>query len=101
MVSTTRWKLSFSSEHSRFGGRGAVAPSDGHGPWRLQGLAFKALRRLRPDYPLWRDFPYEYERTRLAIEEGCGGFDMLKGDYAYKYRFGSHPRAVKRLVVTR
>jgi uncharacterized protein YbbC (DUF1343 family) len=37
-------------------------------PWRLQALAFKALRRLRPDYPLWRDFPYEYEYDRLAID---------------------------------
>jgi len=37
-------------------------------PWRLMALAFKALRRLRPDYPLWRDFPYEYERDRLAID---------------------------------
>jgi uncharacterized protein YbbC (DUF1343 family) len=37
-------------------------------PWRLQALAFKALRRLRPEYPLWRDFPYEYERDRLAID---------------------------------
>jgi uncharacterized protein YbbC (DUF1343 family) len=36
-------------------------------PWRLQSLAFKALRKVRPDYPLWRDFPYEYE-TRLAID---------------------------------
>jgi uncharacterized protein YbbC (DUF1343 family) len=36
-------------------------------PWRLVALAFKALRALRPDYPLWRDFPYEYE-TRLAID---------------------------------
>jgi len=25
----------------------------------------------------------------------------LKGDYAYKYRFGAVPRAIKRLVVTR
>ena len=41
------------------------------------------------------------EDIRLAIEEGCDGFDLLKGDYAYKYRFGSHRRAVKRLVVTR
>jgi len=41
------------------------------------------------------------EDIRLAIDEGCGGFDLLKGDYAYKYRFGSYPRAVKRLVVTR
>ncbi len=31
-------------------------------------LAFKALRRLLPDYPLWRDFPYEYEHDRLAID---------------------------------
>ena len=37
-------------------------------PWRLQTLAFKALRNLAPDYPLWRDFPYEYERDRLAID---------------------------------
>jgi uncharacterized protein YbbC (DUF1343 family) len=37
-------------------------------PWRLVALTFKALRSLRPDYPLWRDFPYEYERDRLAID---------------------------------
>jgi uncharacterized protein YbbC (DUF1343 family) len=37
-------------------------------PWRLVALAFKALRTLRPDYDLWRDFPYEYERERLAID---------------------------------
>ncbi len=37
-------------------------------PWRLMALAFKAIRRLRPDYPLWRDFPYEYEYDRLAID---------------------------------
>ncbi len=42
-------------------------------PWRLQALAFKALRRLRPDYPLWRDFPYEYEHDRLAIDLINGG----------------------------
>ena len=37
-------------------------------PWRLQALAFKAIRRLYPDYPLWRDFAYEYERGRLPID---------------------------------
>jgi uncharacterized protein YbbC (DUF1343 family) len=37
-------------------------------PWRLQALAFKALRRLRPDYGLWRNFPYEYEQGKLAID---------------------------------
>lgn len=37
-------------------------------PWRLQALAFKAIRRLYPDYPLWRDFPYEYEFGKLPID---------------------------------
>ncbi|HEX6860235.1 MAG TPA: DUF1343 domain-containing protein [Caulobacteraceae bacterium] len=37
-------------------------------PWRLQSLAFKAIRRLYPDYDLWRDFPYEYELGKLAID---------------------------------
>lgn len=40
----------------------------GFRPWRLVALAFKALRALRPDHKLWRDFPYEYERDRLAID---------------------------------
>jgi uncharacterized protein YbbC (DUF1343 family) len=37
-------------------------------PWRLQALGFKAIRRLYPDYDLWRDFPYEYELGKLAID---------------------------------
>ena len=37
-------------------------------PWRLQALGFKAIRRLYPDYDLWRDFPYEYEFGKLAID---------------------------------
>jgi len=27
---------------------------------------------LHPDYPIWRDFPYEYETDRLA-------FDLISG----------------------
>jgi uncharacterized protein YbbC (DUF1343 family) len=42
-------------------------------PWRLQALAFKAIRRLYPDYAIWRDFPYEYEFERLAIDVINGG----------------------------
>ncbi|HEU0224227.1 MAG TPA: DUF1343 domain-containing protein [Steroidobacteraceae bacterium] len=42
-------------------------------PWRLVALAFKSLRALSPDYPLWRDFPYEYETSRLAIDVINGG----------------------------
>ena len=37
-------------------------------PWRLVALALKAIRRLRPDDPIWRDFPYEYETGRLPID---------------------------------
>ena len=41
------------------------------------------------------------EDIRLAIEAGCTGFDMLKGDYAYKYRFGATARAVRRIAIER
>jgi CelD/BcsL family acetyltransferase involved in cellulose biosynthesis len=41
------------------------------------------------------------EDIRLAIEDGCETFDMLKGDYPYKYRFGAEPRAIRRLLVSR
>ena len=39
----------------------------------MQALAFKAIRRLYPDYPLWRDFPYEYVFDKLAIDVINGG----------------------------
>ena len=42
-------------------------------PWRLMALAFKALRRTNPDYELWRDFAYEYEFDRPAIDLINGG----------------------------
>ena len=42
-------------------------------PWRLQALGFKAIRTLSPDYDLWRDFPYEYEFDKLAIDVINGG----------------------------
>lgn len=48
-------------EHSRFR------------PYRLMSLFFKALRRLAPGYPIWRDFPYEYVTDRLAIDVITGG----------------------------
>ncbi|MCK6370803.1 MAG: DUF1343 domain-containing protein [Gammaproteobacteria bacterium] len=47
-------------------------------PWRLVALAFKALRLLDPAYPLWRNFPYEYERDRLAIDVINGGEDLRR-----------------------
>ncbi|MEO8631236.1 MAG: DUF1343 domain-containing protein, partial [Betaproteobacteria bacterium] len=52
---------------------GGAYEHDAFMPWRLQSLAFKALKALQPDYDLWRDFPYEYERGRLAIDLINGG----------------------------
>ena len=46
---------------------------DGFQPWRLIALALKSLRAVRPDYELWREFPYEYEHDRLAIDLINGG----------------------------
>jgi len=37
-------------------------------PYRLMALFFKCLRWEYPDYPLWRQFAYEYETERLAID---------------------------------
>ncbi len=42
-------------------------------PYRLIALFLKALRLEYPDYPIWRDFPYEYETERLAIDLLTGG----------------------------
>jgi CelD/BcsL family acetyltransferase involved in cellulose biosynthesis len=62
----------------------------------LYNSAFdRAWRHLSPGMVLVA------EDIRIAIEGGCTGFDMLKGDYEYKYRFGARPRSVKRLAITR
>ena len=46
-------------------------------PWRLVALVLKSLRALRPGYDLWRNFTYEYERDRLAIDL-INGSDLLR-----------------------
>jgi uncharacterized protein YbbC (DUF1343 family) len=50
---------------------------DAFHPWRLIALALKSLRALQPDYDLWRDFPYEYEHDRLAIDL-INGSELLR-----------------------
>jgi CelD/BcsL family acetyltransferase involved in cellulose biosynthesis len=66
------------------------------GTYALYNSAFDAgWRHLSPGMVLVA------EDIRIAIEAGCSAFDLLKGDYAYKYRFGAHPRLIKRLLVTR
>lgn len=48
---------------------------DAFKPWRMQALAFKAIRSLHPDYDLWRgtEFKYEYTNDALAIDVINGG----------------------------
>ena len=41
------------------------------------------------------------ELIRRAIEEGRRGFDLLKGDLSYKYRYGARPRRIGRLRLRR
>ena len=66
------------------------------GTYSLYNSAFdRAWQQLAPGMVLVA------EDVRQAIEEGCTVFDFLKGDYAYKYRFGARRRLVKRLVVRR
>ena len=55
----------------------AAYDHNGFRPWRLIALALKSLRALRPDYDLWRDFPYEYEHDRLAIDL-INGSELLR-----------------------
>ena len=52
---------------------GAAYDHQAFRPWRVQALAFKAIRSLYPDYDLWRDFPSEYEFDKLAIDVINGG----------------------------
>ncbi len=41
-------------------------------PWRIVALALQTIRKLYPDYEIWRDFHYEYETEKLA-------FDVING----------------------
>jgi uncharacterized protein YbbC (DUF1343 family) len=42
-------------------------------PYRLVGLFLKAVRLVHPDYPMWRDFPYEYTAGALPVDFIDGG----------------------------
>jgi hypothetical protein len=59
-------------------------------PWRIQALAFKAIRRLYPDYPLWRDFPYEYEHG--AAIDVINGAHCAVGRRSIPHAAGPGPR---------
>lgn len=46
-------------------------------PFRLVILFLKSLRMLSPEYQIWRDFHYEYEKDRLAFDLICGS-DIIR-----------------------
>lgn len=59
------------------------------GEWGLYNSAYDAaLAMLAPGMVIVS------ELIRVAAEEGCDSFDMLRGDESYKYRFGPHERAL-------
>jgi len=80
-------------------GREKVAGTVGfrfEGIYYLYNSAFdRSWRHLSPGMVLVA------KDIRIAIEGGCSGFDMLKGEYEYKYRFGASPRHIKRLAISR
>ncbi len=45
-------------------------------PYRIITMFLKALRKSLPDYPIWREFPYEYVTDRLAIDVIDGGANL-------------------------
>jgi len=64
--------------------------------WGLYNSSFDpTLAALSPGVVL------VWELIGLAADEGCGVFDLLRGDEAYKYRFGAVDRPVRMLTITR
>jgi CelD/BcsL family acetyltransferase involved in cellulose biosynthesis len=66
------------------------------GEWGLYNSAFDpALSALSPGIVLVDQL------IQLAGEDGCHVFDLLRGDEAYKYRFGAVDRPIERLTIVR
>jgi uncharacterized protein YbbC (DUF1343 family) len=65
-------------------------------PFRLIALWLKALRQVHPDYTIWRQFEYEYETERLAIDLLCGG-PMLR---EWVDDSQAHPADLEQMLLT-
>ncbi len=76
---------------------GAATVSLVHGrEWGLYNSAFdETLRQLAPGMVLVS------ELIRVAADEGCRVFDLLRGDEPYKYRFGAEDRGLRRITISR
>ena len=67
-----------------------------NGEWGLYNSAFDStLRQLAPGMVLVG------ELIKVAAEQGCHVFDLLRGDEPYKYRFGAQDRPVERVTIVR
>lgn len=70
--------------------------ADGRREWGLYNSAFdREFGHLAPGMVLVG------ELIRLAAEDDCQVFDLLRGDEEYKYRFGAVARGIQRLTITR
>ena len=47
-------------------------------PYRIIAMFLKTLRNCSPDYPIWRDFPYEYVTNQLPIDVIDGGTNLRR-----------------------
>src|SRR5437867_4366701 len=66
------------------------------GMWDVYNSAFdQSMRELAPGMVLMAD------TIRLACEEGCNSFDLLRGDEPYKYRFGARDVSLRALDLGR
>jgi CelD/BcsL family acetyltransferase involved in cellulose biosynthesis len=66
------------------------------GVWSVYNSAYDHRQReLGPGMVLMS------ETMRLAAEEGCGTFDMLRGNEPYKYRFGAVDMPLMQLLLRR
>ena len=45
-------------------------------PFRLTALMLKVIRELYPNYPIYRDFAYEYVKDKLAFNVINGGPEL-------------------------
>jgi CelD/BcsL family acetyltransferase involved in cellulose biosynthesis len=72
---------------------GAIAFAFGDRTYLYNSAFDRTRRELAPGMVLVADL------IERAIQDGCRWFDLLKGDLAYKYRFGARPRAVRRLIL--
>lgn len=65
-------------------------------PYRLVVLMLKCIRELYPDYPIYRDFPYEYTVGKLAFDVIHGGPEIREWIDDPKSKVGDLEKLLKK-----